>query len=88
MPAASGTVVAGAAFAALTAPDALPGFESDYWVFRATVGTVDVSFDGVNVALTLANADGLLQIETKRKALWVRQNGGAATLRWSSFTKS
>jgi len=84
MSADSGTVAAPANFAA--APDVSLGFEPDTYVLKATAGTADISFDGVNVHLTLSSGDVILAIPTKRKKLWVKQNGGAASLRWSAFT--
>jgi hypothetical protein len=84
MSAASATVVAPAAFA--TAPDMALEFEPDTLVLKVTAGTADISFDGVGVHLTLTSSDSILAIPVKRKKLWVKQNGGAATLRWSALT--
>lgn len=84
MSAASGTVSAPASFA--TAADAAPSFEPNFWVLKATVGTADISFDGSVVALTLSSTDVALVLPTKASKLWVKQNGGAATLRWSAMT--
>jgi hypothetical protein len=78
-------VVAPASFTPLT-PDVSLEFEPDTLVLKATAGTADISFDGVNVHLTLATTDSILPIPSKRKKMWVRQNGGAATLRWSALT--
>jgi len=85
MPAQSGTVAAAAAFP--TNPDVALDFEPDTWVLKVTVGTADISFDGANVHLTLTSTDSLLPLPTKRKKLWVKQNGGAATLRWSAISR-
>lgn len=84
MSAESGTVAAPSSFAA--APDVVLNFEPDTYVLKVISGTADISFDGVNVHLTLASGDVILPIPCKRKKLWVQQNGGAASLRWSAFT--
>jgi hypothetical protein len=84
MSAAAGSVVAPATFD--VAPNVLLDFEPDSLVLKTTAGTADISFDGVNVHLTLAIADSIVVVPSKRKKLWVRQNGGAATLRWSALT--
>ena len=84
MSTASGTIVAPVSFN--TTADAIPGFEPVGWTLKATVGTVDVSYDGVNVAVTLTTTDSILVFPVRNAKLWVRQNGGAATLRWSAFT--
>lgn len=86
MPALAGSVTAPANFA--TNPDALAPFRPDFWVLKVTVGTVDVSFDGQAVHLTLASTDAILVLPTAATRLWVRQNGGAATLRWSAMTQA
>lgn len=83
MPAQSGTVVAAASFA--TTPDQTLLWDPKLWLVRATVGTADVSFDGVNVALTIGTADLFVSLPVNFTRLWVRQNGGAATLRWSAI---
>jgi hypothetical protein len=84
MSAASGVVAAPASFT--TAPDVSLDFEPDTLVLKVTVGTADISFDGVNVHLILDSAETTFPLPTKRKKMWVRQNGGAATLRWSALT--
>lgn len=86
MPAQSGTVSAAASFPA--SPDVALAFEPDTWTLKATAGTADISFDGTNVHLTLTSTDPILPLPTKRTKMWVRQNGGAATLRWSALTNS
>ena len=86
----SGTIITAAAFAAQNLPDVDTkfswGFEPALWVLTATVGTVAYSFDGTNVAGTLAVADPPLVLPVKHTHLWSRQNGGAATLRWSAMS--
>lgn len=84
MSASSGTVSAPSSFA--TAPDVSLEFVPDTLVFKVTTGTADISFDGVNVHLTLVSTDSILPLFSKRKKIWVKQNGGAATLRWSALT--
>lgn len=84
MSAAAGSVVAPATFD--VAPNVSLEFEPDSLVLKATAGTADISFDGTNVHLTLATADSIVVVPSKRKKLWVKQNGGAATLRWSALT--
>lgn len=86
MPAQSGTVTAAASFP--TNPDVSLAFEPDTWTLKATAGTADLSFDGVNVHLTLTSTDPILPLPTKLKKLWVKQNGGAATLRWSAISRT
>jgi hypothetical protein len=84
MAASSGTVTAAAAFPA-TADVTLP-FTPEIYVLKVTVGTADISFDGTNSHLTLATGDTLISLPLRFNRMWVRQNGGAATLRWSAFT--
>lgn len=86
MSAQSGSIAAPANFN--TAPDVALEFLPDTWVLKVTAGTADISFDGKDVHLTLASTDAILPLNTKRTKLWVRQNGGAATLRWSAITTS
>ncbi len=84
MPAQSAVVVAPASFA--SSPDFTVPFEPNSLILKASSGTADVSFDGVNVAITIASTDGFLTLTTKRTKIWVRQNGGASTLRISAIT--
>jgi hypothetical protein len=86
MSASSNTVVTPAAYTALSAPSADPGFDPNFWVFDVTVGIADISFDGVNTALTLAVADAAFLLPVNYAKAWFRQNGGAATIRWSALT--
>ncbi len=84
MSAAAGSIAAPATFDA--APNVSLEFEPDSLVLKATVGTADISFDGTNVHLTLASTDSVVVVPKKSKKMWVKQNGGAATLRWSALT--
>lgn len=84
MAAQGGSVVAPASYN--TNPDVALAFEPNTWVLKASAGTVVVSFDGVNDHVTLASAEANLPLSTKFTKLWVKQSGGAATLRWSALT--
>lgn len=84
MAAQGGTIAAPAAYN--TNPDVALGFEPNTWVLKATAGTVVVSFDGKEDHVTLASAEANLPLTTKFTKLWVKQSGGAATLRWSALT--
>jgi len=86
MPALAGVATAPASFA--TTPDVSLQFEPNTWVLKCTAGTVDISFDGKEVHLTLSSTDAILPINTLRKKLWTKQNGGAATLRWSALSQA
>lgn len=84
MSAAAGSITAPASFT--VNPDVSLEFEPDSLVLKVTAGTADISFDGTNVHLTLASTDSVIVLPKKSKKLWVKQNGGAATLRWSALT--
>lgn len=76
-----------AAYAA--SPEVSLDFEPDVLVFRSTAGDYFYSFDGVNDHGMVNNADATqLVIPTKRKKVWFKQNGGAATARLSAVTVS
>ena len=84
MAAESGSIAAPASYP--TNPQVDLSFEPNTWVLKATVGSCAVSFDGQNDHLILNNPNVDLPLTTKFKKLWVKQSGGAATLRWSALT--
>jgi hypothetical protein len=86
MPAQSGSITAPASFA--TTADVTLNYRPDVWVLKAVSGTTDISFDGVNVHLTLTSTDVILPIPVCFTKLWARQNGGASTLRWSALSEA
>lgn len=85
MPAAASTVTAPAAYT--VAPDVTLQFQPDVWVVRATTGNALVSLDGTNNYFSVRTADtGPLYVQSKGQKLWVKQDGGAATVLVAAFS--
>lgn len=73
--------------AAYTAnPDVNLAFEPDQVIFRATAGNYFYSFDGVEDHGMVNNGEAALIILSKRRKVWLKQNGGAATARIAAHT--
>jgi hypothetical protein len=85
MPAAASTITAPAAYTA--APDVALQFQPDEWIVRATAGNAFVSLDGAANFFSVRVADAApLVVRSKSKAVWVKQDGGAATVLVAAFT--
>lgn len=81
----SSAITVPAAYA--TSPDVSLDFEPDTLMFRAVSGNFFFSFDGVNDHGMVNAADsGQLVLPTKRKKVWLKQNGGASTARVGAIT--
>lgn len=69
-----------------TAPNIELAFEPDTLLFRSEAGNYFFSFDGVNDHGRVISTDPNLSLNTKRRKVWFRQDGGAATARLSAIT--
>lgn len=76
-----------AAYAAT--PEVSLEFTPDSLQLRSTVGNFFYSFDGVNDhGMARATDTTPLQLRTKNRKVWFKQDGGAATARVSALTDS
>lgn len=81
----SGALTVPAAYTLLTPDVSLP-FDPDQTIFRATAGNYFYSFDGVNDHGMVNTGEAALIILSKRRKVWLKQNGGAATARIAAHT--
>lgn len=70
----------------LATPDVKLDFEPDSVMFRAVTGNFFYSWDGVNDHGMVNSTDAQLVLNTKRRKVWLKQNGGASTARVAAFT--